>query len=262
MKLRTLLKFHGGKNYLSPWLITNCPTNVTKMELYDIYGGAGTFLARMPKCIKETYNDIDPELYNLFNNITNPELLIKISKIEYTKENFDYYLNNNFTDNLDRAIKEIVIRRMSRGGLMKTFSYSNRLRGGQCGDVNSWQTWIKDLPKFVKRFENVIILNKNAKDIIIENINNTNAFFFLDPPYLSITRTAKKTYRNEMTENQHIEMLEILKESESKIMLCGYYSELYKNHLNNWNMKTKTLANNSSQNTTKDSRVECIWLNY
>lgn len=263
--LRPLVKIHGGKGYLTKWLASYCPKKVTDMRLFDIYGGAGTFLLRMPRCRAETYNDIDPDLFNLVWIVANrgEEFIQAIKKIDYSEQNFKLYLESEPTDVLEKSVREAVIRRMSRGGLMNAFSYSERLRGGIPGDTNAWNTWRNGvLPKIVERFQGVTIRNQDGVEILLNDANTSDSFCYIDPPYLHSTRTAKKAYRNEMTEEQHKIMLSMAVESKAKIMISGYDSPLYRKMLKGWKMHCKPMPNHSSQAKNKESRVECVWLNY
>lgn len=263
--LRPLVKIHGGKGYLTKWLASYCPKNVTDMRLFDLYGGAGTFLLRMPRCREETYNDIDPDLFNLVWVVSTrgEEFVDAIRKVNYSESNFKNYLASEPTEPLERAIREAVIRRMSRGGLMNAFAYSERLRGGRPGDINAWITWTdKVLPQIVERFQGVTISNRDAVEVLATDANTSDSMVYLDPPYLHSTRTATKAYRKEMTEEQHKVMLLTAAESKAKVMISGYDSPLYRKMLKGWKMHCKPMPNHSSQAKNKESRVECVWVNY
>lgn len=82
-------------------------------------------------------------------------------------------------------------------------------------------------------------------------------FVYCDPPYLRSTRKSQKgMYRYEMTEEQHIKLLEVLIKLSCMVMISGYESLLYKEMLQNWNMV-------QFQNTTRQGPVtECLWMNY
>src|SRR4051812_25434939 len=89
-RTRPLVKTHGGKYYLTNFLIPLLPKNYQDLETYDLFGGGGTFTLHSPKAKKETYNDIDPGLYNLVNNVvTNgQELISRLKSIPYSEEQF------------------------------------------------------------------------------------------------------------------------------------------------------------------------------
>ena len=64
-------------------------------------------------------------------------------------------------------------------------------------------------------------------------------------------------YACEMDENKHIELLNVLKESNSKIVISGYDNELYNRKLRSWSTDTiETTAQFGLH------RNEKIWANF
>ena len=64
-------------------------------------------------------------------------------------------------------------------------------------------------------------------------------------------------YQNEMTDIQHLELIEHLKKSSSMIILSGYENELYDYYLRDWN---KDSIETTAQFGKK--RTETIWMNF
>jgi len=264
-RTRPLVKTHGGKFYLTKFLVPLLPRDFQELEVYDLFGGGGTFLLHAPKAKKETYNDLDPGLSNLFQNIVSngKGLMEKLKDIPYSEETFKSYSASNPEDSESKAIREIVIRRMSRGGLMTHFSKSNRLRGGRMGDENAWHTWLEShLPKIVERFVELNVTNHDAVDVILNEGDNKESFLYLDPPYFPETRTALNAYRFEMTNEDHVRFLEAASRTKAKVMISGYDCAVYRKHLKRWTMNSIAVPNNSSQVKSKEYRVECCWTNY
>ena len=55
MKIRPLIKIHGGKSHVSRFLIPFLPKDFHNLEFYDLFGGGGNFLLQCPKAKKENY---------------------------------------------------------------------------------------------------------------------------------------------------------------------------------------------------------------
>lgn len=111
------------------------------------------------------------------------------------------------------------------------------------------------LEKAIERLKNAQIENKDALELI-ESLNGKQTFIYIDPPYLLETRK-KYLYEYEMADDEHIKLLEMIKEKRCKIMISGYENELYETYLKGWRKtKKKTHAECSV------SRTETLWMNY
>jgi site-specific DNA-adenine methylase len=64
---------------------------------------------------------------------------------------------------------------------------------------------------------------------------NGRELVYSDPPYILHTRTSKRRYRFEYSEQDHIDLIDILRELPCYVMLSGYASDLYDLLLYDWN---------------------------
>jgi len=78
---------------------------------------------------------------------------------------------------------------------------------------------------------------------------------YADPPYPLSTRHGSM-YANEMTDDDHIKLLEVLKSHPGPVLLSGYACELYDNKLRYWMRKT-----HMAQAEKGLVREEVLWLN-
>ena len=67
----------------------------------------------------------------------------------------------------------------------------------------------------------------------------------------------RNLYKHEMSDEQHIELLETLLKHPGKVLLSGYDNELYNSMLIGWN---KAYKNTTAEKGLK--RVEVLWMNY
>lgn len=261
MKKLNLVKYPGGKGFpsINSWIISNLPKNYEEMVYIEPYAGAGSVLLNKNPSQQEILSDIDISIINIFKKIRDEpkEFIKKLSHLKYCQETFDKALNNWY----EEAINEYILRRMSRGGLKKVFSWSDRQRGGKPGDVNAWQSAILNLSDISERLKEVYIFNKPALDVI-RIFNSPNTLLYLDPPYLHDTRNTKDLYEYEMTIEDHVELSRSLNEFKGKVALSGYSSQLYSRLYKDWNCSKKKIANHLSQTKTKEKKTECLWCNY
>lgn len=84
-----------------------------------------------------------------------------------------------------------------------------------------------------------------------------NLFMYLDPPYLFSTRSCqKRLYSFELTELQHIVLLDSISHLQFPVMISAYKNDLYDSKLNNWH------THSFSSKCRTGMRTETIYMNY
>lgn len=262
-KLRSPLKWHGGKSYLAKLIVSLMPEHAVYVEPFI---GGGSVLLNKPRSLLEYACDANPQLINFWRIMSGdeyPSLDSALCRQSYSAESFEAASARlNDCDPCNRAAAFMVRNRMSRGGLGKTFAWSDRMRGGQPGDVNAWQTIIAELPRIHGRVGGVRFRHCNAIDMLAEAEDYYGVFAYLDPPYLHETRTATKAYEHEMSHDDHAELLSYIGYYPRKVMISGYRSQLYDEMLNDWRRVDIDMPNHSGQGAKKQRRTECLWMNY
>ena len=234
------------------------------MTYLEPYCGGANVLLNKDKSSIEVINDLDSNIIQIYRALRDEpkEFLRRLNLCKYCQETFERAAKKNkFDDYLDHAVNEFILRRMSRGGLRAAFAWSNRLRGGKPGDVNAWETSVKTLPDLAERLKETYVMCKPAIDVI-QAFNQPNTLVYCDPPYLHETRVSKTVYSSEMTTDDHIELAHALNKFNGKAMISGYASPLYNRLYKDWNIEKKKVANHSSQQKSKEKKVEVIWKNY
>src|SRR5262249_12849111 len=104
---------------------------------------------------------------------------------------------------------------------------TGRTRRPMCEQVSAWLTAVEGLPAVHDRLKRVTVLNEPAVDVI-ERYDDEDTTFYCDPTYVHSTRTAKDVYgRFEMTDDDHRQLLGVLKGCRGRVLISGYPSELY-----------------------------------
>lgn len=261
--MKALLKIHGGKYYLRGWIISNFPHEYQLLNYAEPCCGGCNVLLEKQRSLAEIINDADVNLINMYRFlITHPEqFATRLAQIEYSEENFNWARNHPRQPDLESAVAELCTRRMSRGGLKKSFSWSERIRGNQPGDVNAFQNFKQHLPSIIERLQGVQVENLDIKEFV-QKYNQPEWFLYLDPPYLPSTRRSTQAYGVEMSEDDHADLCDLLKTAQCKVLISGYQSPLYFKALKEWNFVSVPTVNHSGQTKIKEMRVECAWSNY
>ena len=84
-----------------------------------------------------------------------------------------------------------------------------------------------------------------------------NELVYCDPPYLQSTRSGRQLYRYEMTDEQHIDLLETITDLPCMVMISGYWSQMYADHLKNWNTASFEAMTRGGKTAT-----EWLWFNF
>jgi site-specific DNA-adenine methylase len=102
----------------------------------------------------------------------------------------------------------------------------------------------------------VELINGCAHDFLAHYNYRGSELIYCDPPYLMQTRTSVRKYRFDYKENDHIELLALLKTLPCHVILSGYPSPLYDDHLREWNTSELQVMNQAGVRTEK------LWFNY
>lgn len=106
-----------------------------------------------------------------------------------------------------------------------------------------------------QRLRNVQIECRPAVELI-RRFNFSNVLIYADPPYVLESRHGKR-YRYEMSDQQHIELLEALQAHSGPVLISGYDSDLYREMLHGWYRDEIT-----SRTQTGGKRTEVLWMNF
>lgn len=226
--------------------------------------GGGSILLNKHISHKEIISDIDPYLISVYLTVKYDVVWFQdeLRKLSFSEDTF----KKAQAGRLSTPVNEYVVRRMSRGGMMKCFASideSHRKRGklGLAGNLNAWINSIEALTEKSARLENVTILNID----ILSSLDFDVDFVFIDPPFLPSTRKSKKVYRFEMTYEQHKEMLIASINCKKKVLILGYDNELYNSILcvgAGWSKFSKEFVNDMDESDVKSKRILSIWKNY
>lgn len=260
-----VLRYHGGKFRLAPWVMSFFPEHTCYVEPF---GGAAGVLLQKPRAYAEIYNDLDRAVVNFFrvlqNHETRSRLIEAVQLTPYAREEFD--LSWQPTDDPVEEARRLAIRAQmgfgSAGATKGTTGFRIDSKREYGTAQHLWAEYPESIARAGQRLTGVLIENRPAIEIMRQHDAPTT-LHFVDPPYLLGTRVLQANgrgyYKHEMTDEQHGELLDALLELEGFVVLSGYPSDLYNNRLAEWE-QYQTKARISAGRGT-GLRTEVLWIN-
>lgn len=284
------LKWHGGKHPLARRIVGLFPRHLHYVEPY--LGGGSVLLARDPgdprlwagedsahAGVSEVVNDLDGSLTNFWrtlqSEVTFPAFLRKCQTTPFAEPEW-LDARTRLPLLLDAAGKGeepsvlwahafFVHARMSLAGRRDTFAPLSRTRTRRAMNeqASAWLSCVEGLPAVHERLQRVVILNRDALEVI-QSQDGKHTLYYIDPPYLQSTRAAPEVYAHEMSEAQHRELLDLLAGIQGKFLLSGYHCPLYDDAASRygWRVREFECALHSAGGQSKQRKVECVWGNY
>jgi DNA adenine methylase len=254
---RPILRYHGGKWRIAPWIINHFPPHGRYVEPF---GGGASVLLRKQSALMEVYNDLDDEIVNVFRVLRDLSLGEELRQMLFLTPfaRSEYALSRKPADNpVEMARRTIVRSFMGHGGNAVTARYNNGFRGRRegYGPNRDFANYSDCVPAFVNRMRRVVIECMPALDLI-PIYDTPCTLFYVDPPYLPETRTASGAcYRHEMTLEQHRQLAEVLRSVHGMVILSGYDSPLYRELYADWEVDMC-----STRGEKASPRTEVLWI--
>lgn len=253
---RPVLRYFGGKYRLAPWIISHFPEHRIYVEPF---GGAASVLMQKPRSHGEVYNDMDDSVFNLFSVLRDMESSISLRSVleatPYARREFE--LAHVFHPDPVENSRRLIIRSFMGFGAdsvtnieSKTGFRNNSNRSGTT-PAHDWLNYPKNIPLFCDRLKGVTIENRDAKQVMLDH-DDAWTLHYVDPPYPHTTRRGGR-YKHEMSNDQHLELVEFLKTLKGSVVVSGYDCDVYDNL--GWRKVTKeTYADGAKK------RTEVLWI--
>lgn len=259
-KPRPVLRYHGGKWLLAPWIISHFPEHTTYVEPY---AGGASVLLRKPRSYAEIINDLDGEIVNVFRVLRDQggTLAYDLKRTPFAREEF-LAAYEPTDDPLERARRTIIKSAMGYGsdGIRNNTGFRSYARKERYTiPAHDWANYIKVINHTIERLQGVVIESRPALELIAKQ-DGPDTLFYVDPPYVHSSRASKnpKRYNFEMSDADHIHLANCLKRVKGKVVLSGYDSPLYHRlYKKGWRVvRRPALADGARE------RTEVLWLNF
>lgn len=256
---RPLVRYHGGKWRMAPWILQHLPPHRCYVEPY---GGGASVLLRKPRAYAEVYNDLDDEIVNLFRVARDDgeRLALACELTPFARGEFEDSYGQLAGDPLERA-RRTVFRSFSGFGSAAATGQSSgfRANSNRSGSTpaHDWKSYPECLRLVIQRLRGVVIEHRDALSCMAQH-DSPDTLHYVDPPYVHSTRAFRArahSYRHEMTDGQHIALATALRGLRGMVVLSGYRSDLYDRLYEGWErIDLPTHADGARP------RVESLWL--
>jgi DNA adenine methylase len=274
---RPLLRYHGGKWLLAPWIISHFPPD---HRIYvEPFGGAASVLLRKPRVYAEIYNDLEGEIVNLFRVLQRSsdaaELIRLLTVTPFARAEFELSYSPS-EDPVEQAQRTIIRAFMGFGsnsvnsktaaqvgfrcmGLVHERKPTTGFRASsnRSGTVpaHDWAHYPAALEAIVERLRGVTIEHRDARQCMAQH-DSPDTLHYCDPPYPKSTRADRADdYRHEMTDADHEDLAAFLRGLKGMVIVSGYDCPLYLRLYAGWQRSSRNALADGAR-----ARVETLWL--
>jgi len=236
----------------------------------SVFGGSGAEILCKPRSHLESFNDINCHIYNIFSVIRDGDVDELKRRIRATPDR-----SRQVYDDARAVLAQPTIRNpiqsawaylvVSHQGFCSTAPPLQRVSNwGYLVDGTRGSTKWEKLPSIVdavrRRFQHVQLFTHPWTEML-RRLDHSDTCFLLDPPYFPETlSSAKSLYVDELTCEQHVEMLETLNRIRGKALVFNYDNPVYNKALKHWRReKFKTWAT-MGMAKRRSPRTEVLWI--
>ena len=190
-----------------------------KIYIEPFFGAGGMFFNK-PKAKYNIVNDLDSDVFNLFNVVMNQkeELEKAFLLMPIHSDLLDYWKKNKEKDPIKKALRFLFLSNLTVMGT------GNSIQGGVYNDKISFYERIEPCFKYL---DNVKMFNTDFKDFLNKKIafgdsgfscGVEETFIYCDPPYLG----TDSNYSNDFTKEQSEDLFNTLIETKCKFAVSEF----------------------------------------
>lgn len=262
------LYWYGGKGNMKHHIIKYI--NMAKHTHYiSVFGGSACIEFEKELSAIETYNDLNEGVTNFFkvlrDNDKTERLMELLKKTPYSLQEFKECSAKWPTevDDVEKARMFFVATNQAinaNGGWKTTKNEHSR---GKAKTIQKWESKISAIIPVQERLSRMQIDNRDFRQVV-KCFDSEIALFYMDPPYVPDTRSQKKSYKYEMSREDHMELVQLILGVKGKVILSGYDNDIYDILVEHgWRKELLgNFAKVSSNAKELPTAQEYVWLNF
>lgn len=248
-----LLRYHGGKARMAPRIVAMMPGHETYVEPFG--GGAAVLLAK-PRARLEVYNDLDTSMVTFFRVLRDrpQDLERAVALTPFARA--EHVAAYEPTDDPLEIARRVAVRShfgFGSNGIHRATGFRAAGLRASTLPVHIWARHASTIAACAERMAGVVIEQRPAVQVMQAH-DAVTTVHYVDPPYLASTRGTGTDYAHEMTDADHIGLLQCVTDLRGSVILSGYASDLYDDALSDWDrVEVETHADGARP------RTEVIW---
>jgi len=232
-----VVKASSSRHKVAEWIVDKFPEGYQGMEYLEPFLGDGSVLLAKEESVEEVASDADPSLVSVWRAVRDEHSSFssRVKRIDHSRSAFDRYAKASGGDYMDEAVREFVLRHMSKSALKKTYLP----RDGKVKCRDCWCDLFDRIPTVSSRVRKVFFLNRDAIEVL-RAFNHEGCLVFCDPPAM-----------DPGTSEFHAEFGELVRDFRGKVAVCARNSAMYRRLFAQWNRRSVPGAGNES-----------LWVNF
>ncbi len=213
-----MIPYIGGKYFLAPWIISHFPPHHAYIE---VFGGALNVLLQKPPANVEVINDLDDEVYNLWQVIQSDgeRLAREADKLPFARKLYnkwatDWHAGRRPEDAFERGLHFYYLSRSGFCG--KRHEKTGWSHSVQRNAARSYRTGLSQLRGIQDRLR-MVQLEKTDFWKVLASYDREDALFYVDPPYYM-----KECYTVAFSRVDHQNLATLLRNVRGKVALSYY----------------------------------------
>lgn len=248
--MRPIIKYPGAKWAIADWVVARLPAHSAYLEPY--FGSGAVFFTK-DRAPYETINDIDDDIVNLYRVIREDadRLAALLEITPWARAEYDRSCDIS-DEPIERARRFVTHTWQSFGRGIPGVETGWKTKASEY-TLRRWAHLPDDICRTVERLRGVRIEKRPGIDLIRAHCD-PRVLIYADPPYPSALR--RRFYPHEMTDADHVALLDALDAHPGPVALSGYHCPLYDARLAHWHAHEIHVTVEHGE-----TRIEVLWLN-